>query len=256
MATISRRDGRTAREMRGKELRTSDLSQFDGSAWYSQGLTAVTVAINGPTAARQENYRRCTTCIHVNRAARIPQEGGTGRLIMMERRERERCEDGELKQFLTSLVEAIVCLDRFPRCVLEAHVTVLMDDGALFAVASNAIMCALLDAGVPCRSTIAAVSLIMCNPEASGNEGEPEIFLDPTAVEESTDEVRSYASATFVLTNTGGEAVLASRVQARPRSSAYSRSITPKDLSRMFALAAKAAETLFVFFRNCSMALE
>ncbi|CCD14915.1 unnamed protein product [Trypanosoma congolense IL3000] len=255
MTTVTRRDGRGPCEMRGKELRASDLSQFDGSVWYSQGLTAVCVAINGPTAARQENYRRCTLNVRVSRMSRIPPAGGTDRLAVMEKRERQQRADGEMEQFLAGLAEAVVQLDRFPRCVLEVNVMVLMDDGALLAVAANAMMCALLDAGVPCHSTVAAVSLLLCVPAKTEDEETPVLLLDPTAAEESTDEVRSYAAATFVLMNSS-DGVVASDVHMRPRSSAYSRPVTPKELNAMIALAAKATETIFTFFRNCGVPLE
>ncbi|KEG09994.1 putative exosome complex exonuclease 1 [Trypanosoma grayi] len=265
---LVRRDGRGQREMRGRELRTSELNQFDGSAWYSQGLTAVVAAVNGPVAARQEDYRTCDVRVYLTRAVRLPHAGGADRLCVEQQREEQQRADGEAERFLASCVEAVVLLERFPRCVLEAHLTVLSDDGALLAVAANALMCALLDAGVPCRTTIAAVCLAAC---ADGNSGPSAsspaasssvLLLDPTLAEEAGDEAQSYATATFVVANpsssdkssSGG--VLASHVEARPGSSLYGCRLRAAELASMTTLAERAATILFDFFRNCNVPLE
>ncbi|ESL08458.1 ribosomal rRNA processing protein 41B [Trypanosoma rangeli SC58] len=275
---LLRRDGRGHREMRAKELRTSELTQFDGSAWYSQGLTTVVVAINGPVAARQEDYCKCGVQVYVNRAVRIPRAGGTDQLCVEEQRVEQRRTDAAVGKFLAASMEAAVRLDRFPRCVLEAHVTVLADDGALLSVAANALMCALLDAGVPCRTTFAAVSIAACAAEDSSQLTDATaaetsflsslslspllLLLDPTHVEEVGDGVRTRATATFVLSNaadgsnssSGG--VLLSHLQTCPRSAAYGGRISSKELAGMIALAERAAGSIFAFFRNCNVPLE
>ncbi|EKG06647.1 ribosomal RNA processing protein 41B, putative,3' exoribonuclease, putative [Trypanosoma cruzi] len=279
-----RRDGRGHREMRGKELRTSELTQFDGSAWYSQGLTTVVAAVNGPVAARQEDYRKCGVQVYVNRAVRIPRAGGTDRLCVEEQRVEQRRMDAEVEMFLTASIQAVVRLDQFPRCVLEVHVTILADDGALLSVATNALMCALLDAGVPCRTTVAAVSVVAFAPEdgspvtapttTTTTTAAPEassllssslplaLLLDPTRVEEGGDGVRTCATATFVLSNSadgsnnssGG--VLVSQLQTCPRSSMHGGRMSSKDLVGMVALAERAAVSIFSFFRKCNVPLE
>ncbi|ORC85017.1 putative ribosomal RNA processing protein 41B, putative,3 exoribonuclease [Trypanosoma theileri] len=271
--TLVRRDGRGEREMRGKELQTSVFNQFDGSAWYAQGLTTVAASVNGPVAARQEDYRKCHVRVNVTRAARVPQAGGTDRLCLEQEREEQRRTDGETERLLTTFVEAVVLLERFPRCVLEIHVTVLGDDGSLLAVATNAVMCALLDAGVPCRTTIAAVSVAVCAPHdneallpltssgASLSEASSSaslLLLDPTMAEEATDEVRSVATTTFILSNPngGGGGVLASNMHLYPHRSKHVKSVSAKDFAAMAALAARAAVTIFTFMQNCGVPLE
>ncbi|EKF32229.1 ribosomal RNA processing protein 41B, putative,3' exoribonuclease, putative [Trypanosoma cruzi marinkellei] len=280
MSTASlRRDGRGFREMRGKELRTSELTQFDGSAWYSQGLTTVVAAVNGPVAARQEDYRKCGVQVYVNRAVRIPRAGGTDRICMEEQRVEQHRMDAELEMFLTTSIQAVVRLDQFPRCVLEVHITILAEDGALLSVATNALMCALLDAGVPCRTTVAAVSIVAFAPEDGSlvtapttktKTAAPEassfslaLLLDPTGVEEVGDGVRTCAIATFVLSNaadgsnnnsSGG--VLVSHLQTCPRSSMHGGRISSKDFIGMVSLAERAAVSIFSFFRKCNVPLE
>ncbi|RNF14555.1 ribosomal rRNA processing protein 41B [Trypanosoma conorhini] len=273
MSTASqRRDGRGPREMRGKELRTSELTQFDGSAWYSQGLTTVVVAVNGPVAARQDDYRRCGVQVYVSRAARLPRAGGAEQLCVEEQRVEQRRADAAVEAFLAASLEAVVRLEQFPRCVLEAHVTVLADDGALLSVAANALMCALLDAGVPCRTTVAAVSIAACaaeGPEQTTGAAAAEasaapllLLLDPTRVEEEGDGVRTRATATFLLSSSAdggdgcGGGVLASQLRACPRSAAYGGGVSSKELAGMIALAERAAGSLFAFFRNCNVPLE
>ncbi|KAG8346742.1 putative exosome complex exonuclease 1 [Trypanosoma vivax] len=264
-----RRDGRGRCEMRKKEMRISDLSQFDGSSWYSQGLTAVCVAVNGPVAAKQEDYRKCVVSVQVTHASRIPPAGGADRLCVIQKQEQQRREDGEIGQFLTSIVEAIVRLERFPRCVLQVHVTVLFNDGSLLAVATNGLMCALLDAGVPCRTTVAAVCLLACSTDGNDQKNSsteqvsstPVLLLDPTLAEEESDEVSSHAIGTFVVANPsscggGTNCVLASKVHVRPQSSLGACRLHVNDLNSMVGLAGKAVETLFTFFRNCNTPLE
>ncbi|KAF5217598.1 hypothetical protein ECC02_009522 [Trypanosoma cruzi] len=280
---LLRRDGRGHREMRGKELRTSELTQFDGSAWYSQGLTTVVAAVNGPVAARQEDYRKCNVQVYVNRAVRIPRAGGTDRLCVEEQRLEQQRMDAEVEMFLTASIQAVVRLDQFPRCVLEVHVTILADDGALLSVATNALMCALLDAGVPCRTTVAAVTIVAFAPEdgspvtaptTTTTKAAPEasslfssssplaLLLDPTRVEEVGDGVRTCATATFVLSNSvdgsnnssGG--ALVSQLQTCPRSSMHGGRMSSKDLVGMVVLAERAAVSIFSFFRKCNVPLE
>ncbi|KPA74917.1 putative ribosomal RNA processing protein [Leptomonas pyrrhocoris] len=159
----ARRDGRTALEMRGKEMKLSEMVAFDGSSWYAQGQTAVTVSLHGPTLAKSEVYDTCLVRVRVQHArGRTPAAGGAERAVFEEVKLEllTRRDAMELASLLESTIDAVFMRERFPRCVLVVDVVVMQDDGSLPAVALNATMCALLDAGLPCRTTMAAVSVV------------------------------------------------------------------------------------------------
>lgn len=243
---MQRSDGRSMTQLRSKELRTAYLSQFDGSAYYSQGQTAVVVGVNGPMAARpdQEDINRCIIEVVLTRAYDIPTAGGASRNIVAAARERRHAADAELTQLITRSLEAICMTEASPRCVVQVVVDILRDDGSLCAAVVNATMCALLDAGIPCRTTMAAISMMMI----SNTAGTRSLLLDPNADEEGKPDFATAASTfVFALPQSGG-GVVASVVRS-------SRGISTSELLQMEAASEKAARVMFEFLRNCSAPL-
>ncbi|AIN95204.1 ribosomal RNA processing protein, putative [Leishmania panamensis] len=212
MTTVyARRDGRTALELRGKEMKLSDMTTFDGSSWYAQGQTAVMVSLHGPTVAKNDEYDTCAVNVRVQHArALAPAAGGAEKALYEERKLGllTRTDALALESLLESVLGAVFLRERFPRCVLVVDVVVVQDDGSLPAVALNALMCALLDAGLPCRTTAAAVCVAVVTrgggtevADSSSSPAEGRLFslggpssaaggvceylLDPTSAEES-----------------------------------------------------------------------
>jgi ribonuclease PH len=259
-----RKDGRAATQLRPKELRTSTLTQFDGSAWYTQGATTVVAAVNGPMAAKadQEDFRRCVFEVAVARVSSAPIAGGASRsLVNLSRQERDDG-DCELEQYLQQCLKLLVLVEEMPRCVIQVTINIIKDDGALFAVSVNAMMCALLDAGIACRTTVAAVSLIALPSTTGKNLG---ILLDPTAEEEaalstsaSDDAASGVAQSTlvFALPQSGGGLVASKVVLPQQlRNGAATRGVTVKELAYLEAVGERAAKVMFDFFRNCAAPL-
>ncbi|KAK7197579.1 RNase PH-like protein [Novymonas esmeraldas] len=198
-ASYARRDGRTALEIRGKEMKLSEMAGFDGSSWYAQGQTAVSVCIHGPTAARSEEYDVCTLHVRVQHArGRAPSAGGAEKVLYEECKlsQLTRVDALALESLLESSLHAVFMRERYPRCVLVVDVVVVADDGSLPAVALNALMCALLDAGLPCRTTMAAVCVAAVTRGGGGGGGVTSsstagsapvltYLLDPTSAEEA-----------------------------------------------------------------------
>ena len=176
----------TLTQLRGKELRTTQLSQFDGSAWYGQGQTAVMAAVCGPVAARgeQEDYRRCVIEVAVVRNTQNATAGGAERNIVDRRKRSQQTSDAELALFISSILQEVILVDLFPRCALQVSVDVLSDDGSLWSIAMNAVMCALLDAAVPCRTTFAASQILASFLDASQLRPTIQMRVDPTQLEE------------------------------------------------------------------------
>lgn len=276
-----RRDGRQTLEMRGKELASAELTQFDGSCRYGQGMTSVMVALHGPVSAKAEDHLRCAVRVRVLHGASIPTAGGTDRLNVNERK-RERCSEqdaDELLSLIDSAISAVFVRERFPFCVLAIDVVVLHDDGSLAAVAINAVMQALLDAGLPCRTTMAAVSVAALRSV----RGEPEelvYLLDPTQQEEGimapvtdgsqyTECAKSHlggtgsahicvALGTFVFANpSSGGGLLASHVH-RGRNASFGgrggdvQNLSLRETRDMIELAGRAVPAVLQFMRDCN----
>lgn len=189
----------------------SEMAEFDGSSWYAQGQTAVLVTLHGPTLAKNEEYDTCLVRVRVQHAHGLtPSAGGAERAVYEEMKLEmlTRTDALELESLLESTIDAVVMRDRFPRCVLVVDVVVVQDDGSLAAVALNAVMCALLDAGVPCRTTMAAVcvaAVTRAEDAAAGDASRAvgsslELLLDPTTAEETLG-----AGNTAAATAAGGE---------------------------------------------------
>ncbi|KAL7697726.1 ribosomal RNA processing protein [Lotmaria passim] len=200
----ARRDGRTALELRGREMRLSEMIEFDGSSAYAQGQTAVMVALHGPTLAKNEVYDTCVVRVRVQHTKSLtPSAGGAERAMYEEVKLEKliRTDALELESLLECTIDAVFIRDRFPRCVLVVDVVVVQDDGSLPAVALNAVMCALIDAGLPCRTTMAAVEVAaVARAGEKGAQTAPatsssssaaqggsavEFLLDPTSAEET-----------------------------------------------------------------------
>jgi hypothetical protein len=168
----------------------SEMAQFDGSSWYAQGQTAVMVSLHGPTLSKNEEYDTCLVRVRVQHAKGLaPSAGGAERVVYEEMKLEmlTRTDALELTSLLESSIDAVFMRERFPRCVLAVDVVVVHDDGSLAAVALNAVMCALLDAGLPCRTTMAAVSVAAVT-RAGAEQKTPsslEFLLDPTSSEET-----------------------------------------------------------------------
>lgn len=263
--------------MRGKELKLSELTQFDGSAFYAQGLSAATVAIHGPTAAKQEDYVAAVVCVRIINAISIPTAGGADRRNQEERKRQQgsRRDAWELTRLVERCVDATFMKERYPRCVLNIDVTIMSEDGSLSAVVLNAVMYALLDAGVPCRTTFAAVSVAAVT---TTHDHGLEYLLDPTALEEEmhcarpqssinseakASEPECVAHGCFVMANPlSGSGLLASKVQRNMRRCRLTtpgqpaRSLTEAEFRAMASLAERAAVSLFGFLRQCNVPLD
>ncbi|CCW70416.1 unnamed protein product [Phytomonas sp. Hart1] len=284
-ANYKRRDGRQALEMRAKELRVSELTQFDGSGWYSQGKSSALVALHGPTTAKtiEQDYTRCRVRVRVLHAASAPFSGGSERVNQIERgRVRaHQLDANELVGMVERALEAVFIAERFPYTVLGVDVVIMGEDGGLLAVVINAVMCALLSAGLPCRTTMAAVAvaaLLTSGEEDKKEKGRDpsslvssslELLLDPTAEEESlradsgggsaqegapTSSWTCLAHGTFVFTNpkaAGG--LIVSHLKRRCTDAA---ALSPQQLTTMMTLAERGANMLFDFFRQCNVPLE
>jgi ribonuclease PH len=248
---MKRRDGRGPSELRGKELRCGQLSKFDGSVHYSQGNTAVVVTVNGPLAARpdQELFYGAALEVCVSRTATVVSGGGASRAIADEERRALSQVDAELSATIAACATSAILLEQFPRSLIQINVLVTCDDGSLAAVALNAVMCCLLDAAIPCRTTFAAISI-----SATLDAKLPALLmLDTTAAEEQEDPLLDRSGGVFVATYVvalpqSGGGVMASTLR---RVGCHQQCLTAAHMAAMTTLAEQAAAVTFEFFTNC-----
>ncbi|KAF8055489.1 RRP46 [Scenedesmus sp. PABB004] len=137
------------------------LQRADGSAKWAQEGSAVLAAVHGPHAAGQRKEDA---------------ERGVVEVLFKPRHGLPGPAECEYEEVLRQLVEQVVLLAHHPRTLVLVVVQVLQADGALLAVAANAVCAALVDAGLPLCCMTAAVSC------AFGADGT--LVLDPDAAEE------------------------------------------------------------------------
>lgn len=247
----ARRDGRAASELRALQCRLSELPAADGSATFQQGSTAVLATVFGPAAARNANAEipdRASVAVSVTRLAGAPAGGGATRIVGDAAKAAVQRGDAELAAALTRLFSHVALTERYPRCAIRIAVTVLADDGAVWAAAVNAAMAALLDAAVPCRVVVAAAAVALASSGV--------VVVDPDGAEEAEAAAANapagaglvaLATYAFALPQAGGGAALA-RVRASPAAAALSQ----RQLAALEDAAAGAAEGVFEFLRRCA----
>ena len=136
------------------------LSRADGSAKFTFGESGCLCSVNGPMAVHQKDELLDQATIQVLFS---PCSGINGpRYRSMEKKLRE-------------LAQSCVLTSLHPRTLIQMTIQVLHEDGSIFAAAVNAMMLALMDAGIPMKTYAFAVSLAVVNDE---------LILDPTSEEE------------------------------------------------------------------------
>lgn len=153
-----REDGRSTDGLRALSCELGVLTSTDGSARFRAGLTSALASVHGPRpaqSARFEDAERARLEVHV-----APAAGAAG------------AREAELAVFLRQALAPLIVLTASPRAVITVGVHVQSDDGGAAAVAFNAAVLALADAGVPLRAIAGAVAL------ARASDGG--LLVDPT----------------------------------------------------------------------------
>ncbi|KAJ1550956.1 exosome non-catalytic core subunit rrp46, partial [Cladochytrium tenue] len=165
--TSSRSDGRSATQLRPMQAGLGPLLRADGSAKFSSGGTSVLAAVYGPKDVKIKDEKLDKAFVEVQLH---PLVGATGT--------RERL----YERILHGAVESLVLTALHPRTSVLVVLQIVSDDGCILPTAVNAAVLALLDAGVPMRSTASAAAAAFL---ADGS-----LLLDPTL-----EELASAASA-------------------------------------------------------------
>lgn len=179
-ATHLRTDGRRWNELRRQTSSLSTQPSADGSSLFTQGNTLVTCTVSGPREARSGAQRDAAR-------ATIETELTIAPFAQTDRRKRGK-NDKRLVELQTAISNAFQshCFTHlYPRSEIRIAIHVLSLDGGLLACCLNAASLALVDAGVPMPSILAAcTSGLILNPDEDSSKGMPEGILDLNNSEE------------------------------------------------------------------------
>lgn len=131
--------------MKPVSLELGSLINADGSAkWSQEGSSSVLVGVHGPAPCphRQELYDRALVVVEVQPLNSAPSLKETA-----------------MGQELKSVLESVILSSLHPRSQIQIIIQPIMRmDSSFMAVAVNACMVALMEAGVPLSKPLAAIS--------------------------------------------------------------------------------------------------
>lgn len=149
---------------------------------YSQGATSLIISVFGPTTSKRESaFEKAEVVVRlhsrvgvlaVQPLSAVGSAPEKRRFLEARHQQLQEVYAGVLLPLLQTSVESVLCLEQFPRCVIVVDVVVLAEDGGLFATVLNGVMCALLEAGLPCRSSFAAVTIAALTADESSSPRE------------------------------------------------------------------------------------
>lgn len=151
-----RLDGRRANETRRVRHAFGVDDRADGSARFEMGNTIAQATVEGPKERRmgppeEGESERCR--VEATYASSAFSAEGVRAARKTDRRAKEH------SSVLTEALQNAVMGDLMPRCAVRVTVNVLCDDGGARAASVNAATLALIDAGVPMRDILSAVTV-------------------------------------------------------------------------------------------------
>ncbi|KAJ3276371.1 Exosome component 5 [Terramyces sp. JEL0728] len=155
-----RPDQRTNTSVRTMGSGLGYLSRSDGSAKFQFGKSSVLCAVNGPMPVKQRDELMDKAFISVS----FTPLAGKGTTL-----------DRLYERILEKIATSVIIDALHPRTMIKINFQVLADDGSILTTGINAMMLALLDAGVPLNSTFAGVTTMLHN--------DGRLLLDPTLIE-------------------------------------------------------------------------
>ncbi|CAL8106984.1 unnamed protein product [Orchesella dallaii] len=154
--TNKRQDGRSPKDVRPIYVQTGVRDGAKGSAYVEMGTTKVLCIVSGPKDLPKKMDLSSTGIISVD----VQLVGGK----MSEK-------DVIL---IKECMEAVVILEKFPKCLLEIFLTIMEDGGSSIAASICAAGLALVDSGVPIYDTPVGSTLLYDGKD---------FYLDPSKSE-------------------------------------------------------------------------
>ncbi|XP_022090560.1 exosome complex component RRP46-like isoform X2 [Acanthaster planci] len=200
-------------ELRAASSEQSLLSRPDGSATFTQGDTSVMAAVYGPADVRlnKEIIDRATVEVIYK-----PKSGMPGI--------REKSKE----QLIRNSCEAVILTTLHPRSSITIVTQEIQDSGSLLSCCVNASCMALMDAGIPMKCLVAAVT---CMLDSDGR-----LVLDPT--DKQAKDAQCLASFAF---DSRHKKVITSSFQG---------SCTVQEYQSLLASCQTASQKVFDFYRT------
>lgn len=158
---------------------------------YAQGATSLIISIFGPTTSKRESaFEKAEVVLRlhsrvgvlaVQPLSAVGSAPEKRRFLEARHQQLQEVYAAVLLPLLQTSVESVLCLEQFPRCVIAVDVIVLSEDGGLFATVLNGVMCALLEAGLPCRSSFGAITIAALTANESSSPQDESQKVLPTA---------------------------------------------------------------------------
>jgi len=188
------------------------LSQPDGSATFSHGLTSAMVAVYGPTEVR---------------AAREQADRATVEVVFKPKVGIGSCAARGVEEVIRGVCESAILTSLHPRTAFTVVIQELHDEGSMLACCVNAVCSALLDACAPMSFPFAAVA---CSIDTNG-----QLTVDP----DKKSELASVSSATFVFDSKEQNILSASTAG----------NMTNEQFQTCIAACQQASESIFTLYR-------
>ncbi|EDO06955.1 3' exoribonuclease family domain 1 protein [Babesia bovis T2Bo] len=169
-------DGRRPSEVRHIDILCGpecgvDIINYDGVAQVTQGLTKVQAFINGPTdigrSKTKEGFETADSPVEIRCEVCIPSE----RKSMGHRNNDATV---EISRAVVGTFEPVIISHLYKNSTIHIFVNVLEADGGVKATVINAVLIALIDAGIAMKDIIVACTAVMLNET---------LLIDPNQLE-------------------------------------------------------------------------
>lgn len=181
-----RLDGRKPLEIREMEMKVGVIPNANGSAYVRFGKTIVLAGVYGPRLLYPKHLQEVDKGILQCRYNMAPfsveeriKPGPTRREI-------------EISKVIRLAFEPVLFLENYPKTTIDIYVEVIQADGSTRVTSINAASLALVDAGLPMRDLVVALSggkidgtliLDLCGIEDNNSEADMPIALLPNKKE-------------------------------------------------------------------------
>lgn len=137
----------------------NNLSKADGSALIDEDSTVVQASVFGPVDVSQSkiNYEEAILDITFKPKISIPSSSPAFDRVR------------EIEDLLRCVFKEVILTRLHPRTSITILVQEIYDNGSLFSATINAVCAALIDAGLPMKCPVSAVSVTTSNTESTSH---------------------------------------------------------------------------------------
>jgi len=168
-----KRKNRKNEEIRKTKLEMGTISSCDGSCTISTGNNTIIVSVRGPNPAPRWNSDPQRGVVSVNY-----------NMLSFGVKDRKRPgpdrRSTEISEMLRNVANNVILLHKYPNCIIEIFVDIVLSDGSTRCTAINALGPALIDAGIEIKGIPVSCSVGVI-------EGEQRVDID--AMEDMNGEV-------------------------------------------------------------------